>query len=345
MQFKENLQKRAKRKYINTPVLNHLIDLNSPLKSKYVLSHSCSSAIEQKDGKLISRYCKRMWCTICAPIRTAVRLNNYKDQLNELCNLQLTTLTIPNVPYHKIKSSIAQFRATFRQFRDTYNKSTGTVFKGVYNFEVTFNNTTKLFHPHIHIIHEGLDVIPTNKKRKLTDKKTKVVTYEKIDTNDLINYWLSHQPTCKLSAQDTRPCTNLIEGFKYSSKSVFYIKKDNQRKYIIPVVELDKLYQQLKSVRCFQPFGIAIVKANEDEQLEQLTAYTTDLPDGVYLWQKHDWYQTLITDKETGEILNHYKEDADHILIELSGYQPTETTKKITSQIQKNEFYVAPLPN
>lgn len=336
MQFKEKLKKRAKRKYINTPVLNHLIGLNSPLKAKYTLSHSCSSAIEQKDGKLISRYCKRMWCTICAPIRTAVRLNNYKNQLENLENLQLTTLTIPNVPFHKIKHTIKTFRSTFRQFRDTYNKSTGTVFKGVYNFEVTFNNTTKLFHPHIHIIHEGLEVIPTNYYRK--DKS-------KFITNDLINYWVSHQPTCKLKAQDTRPCTDLIEGFKYSSKSVFFIKKDNERKYIIPVVELDQLYQQLKSVRCFQPFGIAIVSKNEDQQLEELTAYETDLPDGVYLWDKHDWYQTLIIETETGEILSHYKEDATHQLIELSGYKPTETTKKITSQIHLNENYAAPLPN
>lgn len=336
MQFKEKLSKRAKRKYINTPVLNHLIAVNSPLKSKYILSHSCSSYIEQKEGKLTSRYCKRMWCTICAPIRTAVRLNNYKQQLEELQNLQLTTLTIPNVPAHKIKETISNFRKVFRQFRDTYKKRTGIIFKGVYNFEVTFNNTSKLFHPHIHIIHEGLQVLETKFLRK--DGSNFI-------TNELINYWISHEKTAKLKAQDARPCTDLIEGFKYQTKSVFFIKPNQKREYIIYPKELDKLYQQLKSVRCFNPFGIAILEVEEDKQMEELTAYESEMPNGVYLWDKHDWYQSIIVDNETGEILNHYNENSTITKLELSGYKPTEKTKQIVNEIELNKHYVTSISN
>lgn len=336
-QDKEKLCKRAKRKYINTPVLTHLINLNSPLKSKYISSLACSSLILQKDGKLQSHFCKRMWCSICSPIKTAIRLNNYSPLLLPLVNLQMTTLTIPNVPYHRIKESVQYFRKVFRQFRDTEKKRTGSDMKGVYNFEVTYNNTTKLFHPHIHIIHEGLESIPTGYFYPASSESPGIAQLH----NSLIKYWLLKEKTSRGVAQDTRPCTDLIEGFKYQSKSVFYIKKNNQRLYIIPAKELDQLYTQLAGVRCFQPFGIKMAKViDEDKEMDKLTAYESDKPEGSYLWDKCDWFLEQMIDNETGEILNYYQEKNTSTLItELTGFRPNKKQLNIHEKLSKNADY------
>lgn len=326
------LQKRAKRKFINNPVLLHLIGLNSPLKDKYLSSLSCSSLVKQQsDNKITSKYCKRPWCTICAPIRTAIRINNYSKCLSELSNLQLTTLTLPNVPVCEIKKSIQHFRKVFKQFRDSFNKRTGLVFKGVYNFEITYNATTSFAHPHIHIIHEGLEVVNILQK----DGSQK-------QTNILIDYWLKNEKTSKLVAQDTRPCTDLIEGFKYTSKSVYSKRIDGKKQIVIPVVFLDKMYQQLVGVRCFQPFGIkAQTEANEDKQMDNLTAYELQKPVGSYIWKRHDWYMHHLIDIDTGEILHDYevRENTTVIQIALSDYNPSTQVEKLYEKLTLNKNY------
>ena len=326
------LQKRAKRKFINNPVLIHLIDLNSPLKDKYLSSLSCSSLVKQQaDNKITSKYCKRPWCTICAPIRTAVRINNYSKCLSELKDLQLTTLTIPNVPDYEIKSSVQHFRKIFKQFRDSFNKKTGLVFKGVYNFEITYNAKTTLFHPHIHIIHEGLEVLNIQ-QRDGTIKKT----------NSLINYWLKNEKTAKIVAQDSRPCTDLIEGFKYTSKSVYSKRIDGKKEIVVPVKQLDKMYQQLVGVRCFQPFGIKAQSVEqEDKQMDNLTAYELQKPVGSYLWKHHDWFMHHLVDIDTGEILQDYevRENTAIIQIPLSDYKPSLQVEKLHEKLTLNKNY------
>lgn len=309
----EVLQKRAKRKYTNAPLIEHLSLLNSPLKTKYIDTLLCSSSIKvNEEGKTVTRYCKRTWCAVCAPIRTAIRINNYSKQLNALNDLQFTTLTIANVKPNEIKSTIQLFRLIFRQFRNTYKKSTGQVFKGVYNFEVTYNYKTKLYHPHIHILHEYIDNFASAANGQLS--------------NDLIEYWLNHtigQTSAK--AQDTRPCTDLIEGFKYQSKSIFKLKVKNQFHAFIPVVELDNIFQQIEGVRCFQPFGIAkIINLTEDQQFQQLEAMEVQKPAGIYLFKNFDWYL--------------FGDDS----ICLSDYVPTKNQISYLKKLTKNEHYHPP---
>lgn len=287
--------------------------LNSPLQTKYNDSLKCSSSIKvNADGKTITRYCKRTWCAICAPIRTAIRLNNYSIPLKALNDLQFTTLTISNVKPDEIRKTISLFRNIFRQFRNTYKKSTGYTFKGVYNFEVTYNYLTKLYHPHIHITHEHIPTFDHPSTGNLC--------------NDLIIYWLNHT-TGKTSpiAQDTRPCTDLIEGFKYQSKSVFKLKVKGENHAFIPVLELDTIFQQIEGVRCFQPFGIEkTTTLNEDDEFEKLESMTVEKPAGIYLFNKYDWH--LSTD----------------FSITLSDYIPDKKTMKYHKKLTLNEHYEFP---
>ena len=309
----EALKKRAKRKYINAPLIEHLSLLKSPLQNKYIDTLKCSSSIKvTPEGKTVTRYCKRTWCGICAPIRTAIRINNYSKALNELHELQFTTLTIANVKFNEIKKTISLFRTIFKQFRNTYKKATGIVFKGVYNFEVTYNYKTKLYHPHIHITHEYLD--------------TFIDPLTGYTQNDLISYWLTHTPgQTTAKAQDTRECSNLIEGFKYQSKSVFKLKVKGQFHAFIPVVELDAIFQQIEGVRCFQPFGIKkITTLSEDQEFQQLESMSIDKPSGIYLFKQFDWHL--------------FGDDS----VTLSDYIPCKKTIRYHKNLTTNEHYFPP---
>lgn len=312
----EHLKKRARRKYLSTPVKEQLALLDSPLKEKYQSSLLCSSSIIVSDGKMKTRYCKRPWCTICAPIRTAVRINSYKKPLEELGDLLLTTLTIPNVPGYKINSSFQLFRKIFKQYRNTRAKQ-GLEFRGVYNFETTYNPTTQLFHPHIHIIHE---CIPIEDKLYHERNRSKGEQFK----NELIEYFLKKTEHLKTSCkgQDTRLCTDLIEGFKYTAKSVYTKKINGKHQPFIPVDKLDIIYQQIQGLRCFNSFGIKKVSEEEiEKEIDNLDSYETEMPDGLYSWQNNDWQN---------------KCDAT---LKLSGYVPTEKQKQYFIKIQNNIHY------
>ena len=312
----DKLQRRAKRKYVGYPVVKHLLALDSPLKPAYLTTLSCSSSINTFDGKIISRYCKRTWCAVCSPIRTAVRINNYREQLEGLGDLQLTTLTVKNVQPDQIRNTIQLFRKVFRRYRHAYKKREGKVFRGVYNFECTYNQRTGLYHPHIHIIHECIpmdDKDANNHSGKSEDPEF---------FNDLCQYWVYACPDTSMKAQDTRICYDLIEGFKYQSLSVFKIKINGKKQPFIPVKELDIIYQQIKGLRCFQAFGInKIPEADEEKQMDELAAYETSKPDGVYRWAVHDWF---LKDRED---------------IALSDYIPSNKHSKYQTKLLKNEFY------
>ena len=102
----ETLNKRAKAKYSQEPLLNALIELNSPLKHQYINSLDCSTLLNAQGDKLTSRYCGNRFCKICNRIRTGKLINGYADQLLSLQDPQFLTLTIPNVPAEELKSKM-----------------------------------------------------------------------------------------------------------------------------------------------------------------------------------------------------------------------------------------------
>jgi hypothetical protein len=335
MQITKNLLKRAKRKYLNFPVLKHLIALESPLKSRYESTLYCSSRITVKEGKVSSRYCKRTWCNICQPIRSAIRINNYREQLESFGDLQLTTLTSPNCSAGEIRSSVNHFRKIFRQFRNTYKKSHGIHVRGVYNFEFTYNSVSRSYHPHIHIIHEKIDSWKTGRNTKEGGAQ---------EVNAIIEYWIrKNAGRCSIRAQDCRKCFDIIEGFKYQSLSVFKLKFNGKSKSYVPAYELDQIYQAIAGLRCFQPFGISKIVPDkvEDSQFDKLEAYETEAPEGDYSWRGEDWHQFINCDPDTGELVHHLSDSNIVTEFKLSGFTPNKKLKNLFNDLYENSFYIS----
>lgn len=274
-----------------------------------------------------------MWCQVCGPIRTAVRINSYKDTLEALPDLHLTTLTCANVQAPDIRNAVQIFRKHFRQFRNTWKKATGQVLRGVYNFECTFNPKTGTYHPHIHILHEGL---PTESLTRYKHGEK-----EEYQVNALCKYWVEHNENTTIQAQDTRPCFDIIEGFKYQAKSVFKIKINGKKEPFVPVQELDTIFQALQGLRCFQPFGIEKAKeVDEETEMDNLTAYETEKPQGSYLWAVHDWYLTQLLDEETGELLDHSTDpNQAYVEIPLSEFVPNKNLQLNYENLTSNNHY------
>jgi len=302
------LKKRARRKYLNCAVIEKLVELDSPFQKKYKDSLHCSSVIHVHEGKTSSRYCKRPWCSICNSIRSAVRINKYSSDLDTIQGKQFTTLTIPNVTADNLLKSIKDFKKNFRQFRNTYKKTTGITLQGVYSIEITINFKKQNYHPHFHIIHSPLP--PGQHKTK------------KGNSSILIDYWLSKYPQSVSYAQDTRDCTDYIESIKYLSKTIIKVQENGKQKSIVPATMLDQIYTRLAGQQLFNPFGIRSQKPDEkseDDLFNELESQESQASDGIYTYNNeiHDWLN-----KSTGEI--------------LTGFVPTEKQKKFYDKLINN---------
>ena len=201
-------------------------------------------------------------------------------------------------------------RSVFRQFQNSYKYP----ISGVYNIEITYNYSTSRYHPHIHFIHSDF-------------AQDEVSIYKGRNSNILIDYWKYKFPSCSLKAQDTRPCTDLKEGFKYSNKQFSFRKTKTGREYFLNAPAMDLIYQQIKGLRMFNSFGSLPVVIDEQNEFDILQAAACNAPDGIYKWTYSDWISIIDNiDFETGEINN----------TALTNYIPNQKTLKQVYEIEIN---------
>lgn len=359
------LTKKAKRKYINLPKVQNLLDMQKaqiiPLNNRkqYMRTLFCTAAIKvNHDGKTQSEYCKNRACAVCNAIRSAVRLNKFKDHLPK--NAQFTTLTIPNCNPDQYPEVWAKMKHNFMLIRK-YLAKKGYPFQFVANLEATINEQEKsgnYMHPHFHVLHSWLPlrIIGHAKKpyqsKKETEKigKYKVGTQQKIlFQNILIDEWLKMYPEAKNYLQHTVPVTdefNIMEVFKYSLKPFqFKSKSKNQtltdyenklvtdhQKYLIIY---DKLYSMQKGKRTFFSNIKTVTEKQENDEIAK-ESDQTDKAFGTYEWKKSDWIN------EHGECLSgyipeYYQQRTNEILskniqiIEAKPYKPIKIDRQITA--------------
>lgn len=268
---KSVLLKRARSKYLSNNISLKLADLDTDLKKSYYNSFHCASLLQQKDNKLIGKYCNNRWCLVCNRIRTAKLINGYRKPLSELPDPYFVTLTVPNVPDHELRTTIKNLIHTFRKIKDTFRKRQ-TPIRGIRKIECTYNAQRNDYHPHLHLVVEGEDV-----------------------GKGIISEWINHYPTAKRISQDIRPANenSILELFKYFTK---LMAKDKQ----FHTQALDVIFQAMRGLRVFQPMGIKKVKEDIDELLAETYEDLEDL-ETYWIWNENDWY-----DKDTGEALTEY---------------------------------------
>jgi hypothetical protein len=283
----EVLNKRAKAKYSQEPLLNALIELNSPLKHQYINAMDCSSILNAQGDKLTSRYCGNRFCKVCNRIRTGKLINGYADQLLSLKDPQFLTLTIPNVSALELRDTVKNMGKTMRKIQDNRRKNDLQLIKGVRKLECTYNTNLNNYHPHYHLIIES-----------------------EIIANEVINEWLLYYPEANIKAQKTVTATDCKELFKYFTKLTS--KTGTNYKNGSKLVDewhypeaIDQIFQSIANLRIIQPMGgIKLVKDDVDDVESIDLDETVKIEPGINLYH---WYNDNWVDFTTGEQFTSFK--------------------------------------
>jgi len=275
-----NLKLRARSKHISNAIVYKLAELDSPLKKSYWNTYHCNMVIEQKGDKMKASYCNNRWCLTCSRIRTAKLIRGYGLQISEFKDSQFVTLTAPTVCAEELPDELKRRNKAFVKIRKNIKKTYGLEIKGVRKLEITYNHYQDKYHPHFHLICEGLDVA------------------EKV-----VELWLKQFPNADKNAQDIRKADNKStnELFKYVTKLVATGKKQ--------INALDWIYQCMRGKRLVTNYGI--IKISED--LDDIKAGILDWkPPGnyIYLWNSEtvDWVRGD-GDLLSGYLLDDYTRD------------------------------------
>lgn len=207
-------------------------------------------------------------------------MHGYKEQLEGL-EWVMVTLTDVNCQAHELKHEIASYKKTVLLIRRKLKKR-GIIVDGIVKAEITYNEKSNTFHPHLHIILacENIDYVSV----------------------EFINEWLLRRPTASIKAQNiTRdPSGAFNELFKYTTKG---FQREGKTLNINPWA-IDTIMRAQYNTRSFQPFGN--IRKVTEEVLEIIESQPIEKPDGVYMWETSDWYSMY-----TGEALTYYLPDPD----------------------------------
>jgi len=276
----KTLQKRARSKWYTQQFVAPLLQLESPLHRYYQSAMDCAKFIFINNGKSKSAYCNTRVCNTCNRIRTAIGMNGYMEQLKGR-EWVMITLTDVNCQAHELRYEIASQKRTVLLIRRKLKKQ-GIILDGIVKSEITYNEKTNTFHPHLHV----LAACPN-------------IEYVAVE---IINEWLDRRPTASIKAQNiTRdPSGAFNELFKYTTKGY----QREGKTLLIDSVAIDTIMRAQYNTRSFQPFGN--IRKVTEEVPEIIEAQPIEKPDGVYMWEASDWYSMY-----TGEALTYYLPDPE----------------------------------
>jgi hypothetical protein len=301
------LQKKARSKYftqnIVTPLIYYAQYVAEDIQLQKYFSNAwhCCNNLKQVGKNLVeTHYCNTRVCNQCNRIRTAKLMNGYITQLTGK-KQYFVTLTIPNVLADELKNSISKMTKDCANIIRVINERKKIKINGIRKVEITYNEKTNTYHPHIHL---------------LVDNVPELVVKE----------WLKRNPTAKPIAQDIRSAdsNSLNELFKYTTKIGISKTKAKNNSIDIQVQAIYTITKAMYKKRAFQPFGL-IKKVSEDiedtdlkkEQYPELKDYDC----AFWTWQNNDWLcvsQYIVNNK--GELIREL----------LTNYQPPPITFNVT---------------
>ena len=280
------LQKRARSKWftsqIVTPLILHTqyIEKDEQFRKYFSNAFYCSHILTQRDKKVKTKYCNTRICNQCNRIRTAKLIKGYISQLQSK-NLFFVTLTVPNVFKDDLKSTISKMIKDCSNIIRVIRERKKIDVNGIRKIEVTYNEKTNMYHPHIHLLVDGCE-------------------------NLIVQEWLKRNTLSLRKAQDIRSAdkNSLNELFKYTTKIGLSKNTKESNNIKIYVEPLYNIIKSLHKKRAIQPFG-NIKKVSEEIDEEELKGEEyKELPEYEFMewiWEENDWVN------EHSELLTNYK--------------------------------------
>lgn len=277
--FQKNLTKRARAKALTVQLSLALANNNpsSILNKSYWNTYYCANAITIEKGNVTSKYCKNRWCLVCNRVRTATNIRTYYNVLKQFDNPYFVTLTIVNVKEEILEATIGKMLSNFRLIINSKYLRKLTA-KGVRKLESTYSDPRDDFHPHFHIIVDGLEQANYIKKR-----------------------WLELYPTSLPEHQHIVKCYDgsLKELFKYFTKIV---SKVGEGQIAIHTKALDVMFRAMKGRRTYQGFGIKRDKIEDDYTVIDERYIDDEISTWVFEQDCSDWINVLSGEKYTDYI-------------------------------------------
>lgn len=275
---------------MSLPLAVSLAELRTPLERSYRNTVYCASLLDQKGGKLTTRYCGNRWCLVCNRLRIARSIRAYLPVVSEWGDKHFVTLTVPNCKAHELGSVLDRMHQALTNIKYRIKRADRLPFVALRKLEVTYNPVRRDFHPHFHLVVQG-----------------------EATARALVARWLGTFPDASEKAQDVRPCDDqtLKEAFKYFTKLVSKGSKSGQSVAVAPSA-LDVIFCAMRSRRVYQPMGFRAAADDTEREgelpTEMGTAAVSRIAEDV-LWE---WSQQLTdwVDFSTGDC--------------LTGYQPSE---------------------
>lgn len=300
----ENLQKRARAKYLTGAIVKQLYDNGYAgsdssrqggrgLIWSYYRTWGCSSTIvQEQDGTIKAHYCGYRWCMVCSRIRMAKAIARYLPVLEAWSEDSfLVTLTVSNCKEWQLRETIQEMQTAFTSCKRSIKRTHNLSFEYVRKLEVTYNKETDTYHPHFHTIVRG-----------------------EVEAQALRSLWMQRLPEkTHPVAQDVRPMdkNGTKEVFKYFCKVLNKDKKTG--KTTIDGGSLNIIMEAVQGMRTFQTGGFTLSDytpladiIDEDGNLDTKAvtdAYKRTGESVVWVWNQEyaDW-----VDNDTGECLTDY---------------------------------------
>jgi hypothetical protein len=326
---KKVLKKRAAAKFHTLQYLPSLIELNSNLRNSYCNSITCAESIINKDGKLISAYCKNRWCVVCCRIKTANLIKGYQPQIELMENPQFITHTFRNCEAAELPKNLARYSEFFREhynyLSDELKKIKSRLatakrkrlkdeilqietelqqftnvrkLRGIRKIECTYNPTSNTYHPHTHIVVAN----------EVQAKELNQAWFKYCERENLV-YNPQAQKTVKCNANISKelfkyftkmmtPTNKVLKIKKKKEKSV-WSETEKRKEKLYHIQAMDIIFAAMVNKQVFTAFGIK--KVEEDDVNANIESALTEMDAWMYDKQLHDWVNT-----ETGEVLTNY---------------------------------------
>lgn len=292
----KRLQKRARAKYAQTPLILSLVDEaeragDFTMRDSYWNTFHCVGYLEQKGDKISGKYCNNRWCLVCSRIRTGKLINKYSPYFEQMQEPQFVTLTAPTVTEQELPYRLEEMQRQLKQCQEILRKA-GTPLKGIRKIEIQYNSETNKYHPHYHLIIEG-----------------------EYESTVLLDLWLSKNKNSDIKGQNIQSAdfNSMIELFKYTTK---LCSKDvlSMNPYSLNII-----FRSLRGLRTFQSiggFGRGEVENDDSINPKQTEVYThIEESDKRWYWKGNDWKDV------------HEKP--------LSGYEPSEAIEQFRNNLEQ----------
>ena len=255
---------------------------------------------KEKKKLVHANNCENRFCPMCAYKKSrkdAMKISVMLKYLENDCQFLFLTLTSPNVTSDNLADEIKDYNKAFKRFI-LLKQFIGAVVGYVRKLEITYNNETKTYHPHFHVL--------------LAVKKNYFGrNYIKRDT--WLEMWRKAKRDESITQVDVRKLdmTGVAEIAKYSSKD---------SDYLISQEIFDVMYKALKGRQIITYNGVfkesaKLYKKGDLDYLKDidLTEYVYRI---LYQWGQGDYVQREIRELTDEEKERFNKQLIDEIDIE-----------------------------